>query len=248
MSKDKYLLLFLLYSFDLIVWTNRSQRKKTKAKAKTTMRKRRTKKSIKNSWLVLLIVWDNHGRKMLLIHKVSLYNQYWSYGFPDFMSNLLAIQSNTRPRCPKYALFSQPQLSQVVLSCFFFQIVNPSVTSWLGGIFVILRASNKHTLLFWPFPCTKTSPEVHFFLSKTRSQDSTSCTAFQCGRDSEATRRSCYAHHSTWKLRKQTQKLASVRNALFNHFCIFIQQINTASASVSFSQTRSIQIRGKFNS
>ena len=86
------------------------------------------------------------------------------------------------------------------------------------------------------------------FMSKTCSQDSTSCTAFQCGRDSEATRRSCYAHHSTWKLRKQTQKLASVRNALFNHFCIFIQQINTASASVSFSQTRSIQIRGKFNS
>ena len=153
-----------------------------------------------------------------------------------------------RPWCPKYALFSQPQLSQVVLSCFFFQIVNPSVTSWLGGIFVILRASNKHTLLFWPFPCTKTSPEVHFFLSKTRSQDSTSCTAFQCGRDSEATRRSCYAHHSTWKLRKQTQKLASVRNALFNHFCIFIQQVNTPSASVSFSQTRSIQTRGKFNS
>ena len=61
--------------------------------------------------------------------------------------------------CP----FSQPQLSQVVLSCFFFQIVNPSVISWLGGIFVILRASDKHTLLFWPFPCTKTSPEVHFF-------------------------------------------------------------------------------------
>ena len=84
------------------------------------------------------------------------------------------------------------------------------------------------------------------FLSKTCSQDSTPCTAFQCGRDSEATRRSC--HHSTWKLRKQTQKLPSVRNALFNHFCIFIQQINTPSASVSFSQTRSIQTRGKFNS
>ena len=245
MSKDKYLLLFSLYNFDLIVWTNRSQRQKekTKAKAKTTMRKRRTKKSIKNSWLVLLIVWDNHGRKMPLNHKVSLYNQCWIYGFPDFMSNLLAIQWNAWPRCPKYALFSQPQLSQIVLSCFFFQIVNPSVTSWLGGIFVILRASNKHTLLFWPLPCTKTSP-----LSKTCSQDSNSCTVFQCGRDSEAPRRSCYAHHSTWKLRKQTQKLASVRNALFNHFCIFIQQVNTPSASVSFSQTRSIQTRGKFNS
>ena len=85
------------------------------------------------------------------------------------------------------------------------------------------------------------------FLSKLCSQDLTPCTAFQCGRDSEATRRSCYAHHSTWKLRKQTQKLASVRNTLFNHFCIFIQQINTPSASVSFSQTLSIQTRGKFN-
>lgn len=82
---------------------------------------------------------------MPLNHKVSLYNQCWIYGFPDFMTNLLAIQWNARPWCPKYALFSQPQVSQVVLSFLFFQIVNPSIQNLLVRWKLCYHASLKQT-------------------------------------------------------------------------------------------------------
>lgn len=143
------------------------------------MRKRRTIKSIKNSWLVLLIVWDNHGRKMPLNHKVSLYNQCWIYGFPDFMTNLLAIQWNARPLCPKYALFSQPQVSQVVLSFLFFQIVNPSIQNLLVRWKLCYHASLKQTYTtHLPHSHAQRPLPRYTFLSKTCSHGSTSCTAF----------------------------------------------------------------------
>lgn len=64
-------------------------------KTKMTTRKRRTKKSIKNSWFVLLIVLDNHGPKMPLIHKVSFYNYYLILGLTDVTLNLGELHSET---------------------------------------------------------------------------------------------------------------------------------------------------------
>ena len=116
---------------------DRNPRKKDKkVRTKMTRRKRRTKKSIKYSWFLLLIALDSHGRKMPLIHKVSGCN----VKSVSFTMKHEGLDGQNMP-----FFFSQAELTQVIFSFVFIQIVNLSIKDLLVGQALCFSPSRNKT-------------------------------------------------------------------------------------------------------
>ena len=156
-------------------------------------RKRRTRKLIKNSWFVLLIVWDNHGQKMPQIHKVSHWAWWWFFKSMNYTVKHGAW-------LPKYSLFSQAELSQVA-----FLLVPTNSQSFskrpLDWAALCHCPGHKQILHFYLFLI-----HTHSHISRGDTVSPRrplmarpSCIVSQGKNDFEAKWRSLYAHESPWK-------------------------------------------------